>query len=178
VGPFVNSKCVVCGQRIQSIVEGRVCEECGRPVHSRCFQPRAADAEENQCTVCGSDRSQAVAQRQQSGKLTSVSSTDLRTAFLAFAFGSAIILGFTSRSLGLTIGSLALLFCLIWLYWRALQDGAIQDVILFLTGISIVFYICNRWQRAKSPVLGMIAAALLVAIALIRDHILPDQNSP
>ena len=178
MGQFVNSKCVVCGQRIQSIVEGRICEECGHPVHSRCFQPQAADAEENKCTICGSDRSKPVAQRRQSGNRAGVPSLDSRTAFLVCAFGAALILGLTSRSSGLLIGALALVGCLIWLHWRALQDGAIQDVILFLTGVSIIFYTCSRWQRAKGPVLGMIAAVLLVAIALIRNHIVPDQVSP
>jgi hypothetical protein len=50
------------------------------------------------------------------------------------------------------ISVIVLLACIVWLHWRALQDGAIQDVLLFLTGVSILTYILCHWGRAKSPI--------------------------
>jgi hypothetical protein len=64
------------------------------------------------------------------------------------------------------IGGIAFITCIIWLHWRALQDGAIQDALLFLTGISIYWYIFNRWNRAKGPILSIIGASLLTAVGV------------
>jgi hypothetical protein len=68
----------------------------------------------------------------------------------------------------LLIPAVALVACVIWLHWRALQDGAIQDVLLFLTGISMVYYIFSRWDRARLPVAGVVvASAFLVMTATV-----------
>ena len=65
----------------------------------------------------------------------------------------------------LLVSAVALVACIVWLHRRALQDGAIQDVLLFLTGVSIFSYIFSRWDRAKRPILGIIGASVLLAIA-------------
>ena len=72
----------------------------------------------------------------------------------------------TSLQLFLLLPAVALVACLVWLHWRALHDGAIQDVLLFLSGISILSYIFSRWDRAKLPVLGVIGASVLLGIAI------------
>ena len=69
-----------------------------------------------------------------------------------------------SFDLLLLISAAALAACIVWLHWRALQDGAIQDVLLFLTGVSIWFYIFSRWDRAKRPILGIIGASVLLVV--------------
>jgi hypothetical protein len=65
----------------------------------------------------------------------------------------------------LLISAVALVACIVWLHQRALQDGAIQDVLLFLTGVSILSYIFSRWDRAKRPILGIIGSSVVLAIA-------------
>jgi acyl carrier protein len=37
-------------------------------------------------------------------------------------------------------------------------------VLLFLTGVSILFYILCRWDRAKSPILGIVGAGFVLGI--------------
>jgi hypothetical protein len=69
-----------------------------------------------------------------------------------------------SLHLLILIPAVALVACVVWLHWRALQDGAIQDVLLFLTGVSIWFYIFSRWDRAKRPILGIIGASVLLVV--------------
>jgi hypothetical protein len=64
----------------------------------------------------------------------------------------------------LLISAVALVACVVWLHWRALQDGAIHDVLLFLTGVSMLSYIFSRWDRAKRPILAIIGASVLLAI--------------
>jgi hypothetical protein len=72
-----------------------------------------------------------------------------------------------SFDLLLLISAAALAACIVWLHWRALQDGAIHDVLLFLTGISTLWYIFNRWDRAKRPMLGIIGASALLTIVAV-----------
>jgi hypothetical protein len=67
-------------------------------------------------------------------------------------------------SLLLLIPVVAFVACIAWLHWRALQDGAIQDVLLLLTGVSVLCYIVGRWDRAKRPILGIAGALILFAI--------------
>jgi hypothetical protein len=50
-------------------------------------------------------------------------------------------------------GAIILFIALIWLHVRGFKDAAFADPLLFLTGISLVSYICARWDRAKVPVL-------------------------
>jgi hypothetical protein len=70
-----------------------------------------------------------------------------------------------SFGLFVLIPAAALVACVIWLHWRALQDGAIQDVLLFLTGISTVYYVFSRWDRARLPVAGVVVAAAFLVMA-------------
>jgi len=64
------------------------------------------------------------------------------------------------------ISGVTFLACLVWLPWRAYRDGAIQDVFLFLTGVSILSYILCRWGRAKSPTLGIFGSAVVLGIVI------------
>jgi hypothetical protein len=85
----------------------------------------------------------------------------------------------SSLHLFLLIPAVALVACIVWVHWRALQDGAIQDVLLFLTGVSIIYYIFSRWGRAKRPILGMIgASALFVIGAAVSSRIGPTSHEP
>jgi hypothetical protein len=70
----------------------------------------------------------------------------------------------------LGIAAVALVACIVWLHWRALQDGAIQDVLLFLTGVSILSYIFNRWDRVE-PARQLIQSVMpLVFPAVVMRH--------
>jgi hypothetical protein len=70
----------------------------------------------------------------------------------------------TSFAILVLIPAVALVACIVWLHWRALQDGAIHDALLFITGVSILSYIVTRWDRAKRPFLGILGASVLLAI--------------
>jgi hypothetical protein len=62
---------------------------------------------------------------------------------------------------------LVMIACIVWLHWRALKDGAIHDVLLLLTGISILSYVIARWDRAKVPVLGFVGGLLLGVVVTL-----------
>jgi hypothetical protein len=47
--------CVVCQRSVDSIVEGRFCDECGGAVHKECINPEAARYDESKCAACGGD---------------------------------------------------------------------------------------------------------------------------
>jgi hypothetical protein len=47
--------CVVCGRSVDSVVEGRFCDECGGAVHKECVQPEAARLDLSKCPACGGD---------------------------------------------------------------------------------------------------------------------------
>jgi len=61
---LVGYACVVCGQRIDSIVEGRFCEVCGSPVHNGCVKPDGTAP--GACAGCGGERNGPAAQQVQS----------------------------------------------------------------------------------------------------------------
>src|SRR5262249_39998084 len=61
---LVGYACVVCGQRIDSIVEGRFCEVCGSPVHTGCVKPDGPAP--GACAGCGGGRNGPAAQQVQS----------------------------------------------------------------------------------------------------------------
>jgi hypothetical protein len=74
------------------------------------------------------------------------------------------------HAMGQMLGFLALVVlitCIVWLHWRALRDGAFPDVLLMFTGVSLLWYISNRWRRAKMPVLGILAGSLILTIAIV-----------
>jgi len=48
-----------------------------------------------------------------------------------------------------------------------LKDGAFHDAVLFLTGVSIAFYVVTRWDRAKYPILGVVGAIVLISVAIL-----------
>jgi hypothetical protein len=93
---------------------------------------------------------------------------DLAEVIIVFDYApqrEAIMQG--SYGLFVLIPAVVLLACVIWLHWRALQDGAIQDVLLFLTGVSIVYYIFSRWDRARLPVAGVVVASAFLVVAAV-----------
>src|SRR5262245_44369460 len=60
---LVGRACVVCGQRIGSVVEGRFCPTCGNAVHNGCVEPGSAAPDK--CPDCGGDRTNPAAMRGQ-----------------------------------------------------------------------------------------------------------------
>ncbi len=74
------------------------------------------------------------------------------------------------EAVGLLIGVcgvVALVGAMIWLTARGFKDGAFPDVILLVTGVSLIAYVVTRWDRAKFPVLvalGGFVATLAGAI--------------
>jgi hypothetical protein len=49
---LVGLECVVCGQRIGSIIDGKFCDGCGNPIHAACRITSPA-AESASCPQCG-----------------------------------------------------------------------------------------------------------------------------
>ncbi|HEV8058833.1 MAG TPA: hypothetical protein VGP68_03115 [Gemmataceae bacterium] len=87
---------------------------------------------------------------------------------------------FAIAQLAMLFSFFALCACIVWLHWRAFRDGQFQDALLFVTGISTLSYISSRWDRAKVPVFGAIAAFLTIvflAIFLARVDIGASQDS-
>jgi hypothetical protein len=67
------------------------------------------------------------------------------------------------------VGATLFFIALIWLHARGFKDAAFADPLLFLTGISLVSYICTRWDRAKVPVfLGLGALVCLFCSRISR----------
>jgi hypothetical protein len=64
------------------------------------------------------------------------------------------------------LGALLGLSCFVWLNIRMIKDGSAPDILLFLTGVSLLAYVMTRWDRAKWPflaTLGGFALAILTA---------------
>src|SRR5262249_48732484 len=57
---LVGTSCVLCGGRIDSILEGKFCSGCRYPVHHHCIRPGRQGAGEEGCSVCGGKLSPAV----------------------------------------------------------------------------------------------------------------------
>ena len=74
------------------------------------------------------------------------------------------------------ISCATLVACTVWLHWRAIQDGAIHDALLFLTGVSVLSYVCSRWDRAKRPVTGIFGASALLAIGAIASSTIGEAS--
>jgi tetratricopeptide (TPR) repeat protein len=59
-------------------------------------------------------------------------------------------------------GAITFLGAVLWFIGRGFKDLAFPDIVLFLTGISIIAYAFTRWDRTKYPLLialgGFIAA--------------------
>lgn len=51
---LVGCNCVLCGERIASELDGRFCNQCGQPVHTRCIRSPSPFAEYG-CAECGID---------------------------------------------------------------------------------------------------------------------------
>ena len=62
---LVGSPCAVCGQKIDSIIEGGFCPACGNSVHHGCCKPVDSPAIPARCSDCGGERSKPAAQRVQ-----------------------------------------------------------------------------------------------------------------
>jgi tetratricopeptide (TPR) repeat protein len=67
-------------------------------------------------------------------------------------------------SLGI-LGALLFLGSLVWLHVRAFKDGAFPDVLLMLTGISLLAYVVTKWDRTKMPTLLAVAGLGLIGFS-------------
>jgi hypothetical protein len=52
---LVGSLCVICGESIQDLLEGTICEGCQNAVHNRCAKRVRAQLGEDYCHFCGAD---------------------------------------------------------------------------------------------------------------------------
>ena len=62
---LVGSVCVICQQRIGSILEGKFCKRCDAAVHNSCVAPDAERAAEGHCPDCGANVTEAKSKRRQ-----------------------------------------------------------------------------------------------------------------
>jgi len=53
---LVGQACVVCDERIRSIMDAEFCQDCGNPVHHRCFRTSRDSLPATLCSRCGGDR--------------------------------------------------------------------------------------------------------------------------
>jgi hypothetical protein len=60
---LVGSTCVNCQKRIGSVLEGRFCGVCQRPVHNGCIQAQGGTRAEGRCAACGAVLAPAAAER-------------------------------------------------------------------------------------------------------------------
>ena len=88
---LVNSTCVLCQQRIGSIVEGRFCARCGSPVHKRCIRPESAGAAENMCSACGANRPEIVVASPKAEPPVDAPRRTRRLLFIACAVAAGIV---------------------------------------------------------------------------------------
>jgi hypothetical protein len=51
---LVGSRCTLCEQRIDSILEGQFCQVCAKPCHNRCRNAATPSADPFKCSGCGS----------------------------------------------------------------------------------------------------------------------------
>jgi uncharacterized protein (DUF983 family) len=58
---LVGSKCLICQERIDSVLEGRVCSSCESPVHDKCARAPVPASSDLRCAACGADLEQAKA---------------------------------------------------------------------------------------------------------------------
>ena len=56
---LVGSKCVLCQERIGSVMEGEHCAQCRHPVHNKCVKPESERGGDGLCALCGSPVTQA-----------------------------------------------------------------------------------------------------------------------
>ena len=57
---LVNTACVVCGERIKSVIDARFCDGCRCPVHDGCVKPSGDDGS---CATCGAAATRVEADR-------------------------------------------------------------------------------------------------------------------
>jgi hypothetical protein len=58
---IVGSKCAICQERIDSVLEGKICEICENAVHNKCAQAQVGSSPDMRCSACGMDLDQAKA---------------------------------------------------------------------------------------------------------------------
>jgi len=67
---------------------------------------------------------------------------------------------------------------LVWFFVRGFRDFAFPDVILFVTGISVIAYAFTRWDRAKNPLLialgGFVVALVAAELSPIEQQAIQD----
>jgi hypothetical protein len=100
---LVGQKCLICQQKLESILEGRFCEQCGCPIHNTCSERPREQRAPDSCEQCGTPRQIAVEHRAQWEKTHARHDTEVRVS-----------LGLRNIGLGLVWilgGTLASLFC-------------------------------------------------------------------
>jgi hypothetical protein len=60
---LVGLSCVVCAERIGSVIDGQFCSACGCPVHATCAKPNPDAAREAKCPNCGASAERAEQER-------------------------------------------------------------------------------------------------------------------
>ena len=58
VQQLVGQPCAICQERINSILDGDVCNQCLRPYHPRCRKAAVQTEQSGICTACGSSNKQ------------------------------------------------------------------------------------------------------------------------
>jgi len=61
-------------------------------------------------------------------------------------------------------GAAVCITALMWFIARGFRDYAFPDIVLFLTGISIIAYAFTRWDRAKLPLLLALAGFVIMLV--------------
>ena len=90
---LIGLDCVLCSERISSVLDGKFCSTCGCPVHSRCAKADASRS--GVCAACGADEASIAAHRQRSQEEAAARVHQLRGYHLAWGFlylGGGILL--------------------------------------------------------------------------------------
>jgi hypothetical protein len=58
---LVNSLCVVCRERIESIIDGHICAACGVPLHEWCARPPETPDARKTCPICRGESAKVAA---------------------------------------------------------------------------------------------------------------------
>ena len=64
----------------------------------------------------------------------------------------------------ISIGAVGLLSSVFWLYVLIFRESAAPDLLLFLSGVSVIAYVFGRWDRAKHPVFGGLFCLVLIFV--------------
>jgi len=120
---LVGQKCVLCGERISSIVEGRFCSACDASVHDKCAAP---SMEGGRCSTCGAPAAFVAQALKREGELLQSRARQVKqNAAIKLLVGGwlmcMIAVGATFTSLGVT--------------------GSIRSACLIAFGIGVLMFI-------------------------------------